>query len=461
LTARGAGFEIALMNSNFGRHSRRRFLFTSTVAASGLMLTWSSSNAAPAANPKPRTISPNEKLNIAAVGAGGQAATDIAGVATENIVALCDIDETRLRERGSKFPKARLFRDYRKMLEEVKEIEAVTVSTPDHHHAPASLLAMNLGKHVYCQKPLAHSIHEARVLRQTARARNVITQMGNQGHSYDSTRRVVEIVQSGALGEIREVHVWTDRAGSYWPQGMDRPKETPPVPANIDWDLWLGPAPQRPYHPAYLHFKWRGWWDFGTGAIGDMACHNADAAFWALKLEAPASVEAESSGVHAESPPVWSIIRYQFPARGKLPPVLLTWYDGGKMPKPDLAPGMQLAKNGTVIVGSEGRLVFRDWNPDKFVMLPEKKFADFKGPEVTLPRAPKGPYQEWITACKGGPMCLSNFDYSGPLTEAMLLGNVALRVGKRIEWDAEGMKAKGCPEADPFIHREYRKGWTV
>jgi predicted dehydrogenase len=435
--------------------TRRRFIHTSAVVGSGLLLPATFARAAA----KPRRVSPNEKLNIAAVGAGGQAATDINGCAAENIVALCDVDQQRLEERGAKFPKARLFRDYRQMLEEMKEIDAVTVSTPDHHHAHAAMLAMKLGKHVYCQKPLTHSIWEARLLRETAAKTRVVTQMGNQGHSYDSTRRIVELVQAGVLGEVREVHVWTDRPT--WPQGIERPKDAVTPPAHLDWDLWIGPAPLRPYHSAYAPFNWRGWWDFGTGAPGDMGCHNSDAAYWALKLDAPISVEAESSGVNSETCPKWSIVRSEFPARGKMPPVTLTWYDGGKKPGRDLADGIELPLNGTIILGSKGKIVFRDWHPNGFRLLPEDKFKDFQGPPQTLQRAPDGPYREWIAACKGGPPCLSNFDYAGRLTEFVLLGNVALRAGRKIEWDAKRLRAKNCPEADQYIRREYRKGWEL
>ncbi|HXJ58727.1 MAG TPA: Gfo/Idh/MocA family oxidoreductase [Verrucomicrobiae bacterium] len=435
--------------------TRRRFLFASTAgAAASFSLPGALARAA-----APRRVSANEKLNIAAIGAGGKGAEDTDGCASENIVALCDVDSKRLAERAAKYPKAKLYRDYRKMLEEMKEIDAVLVSTPDHHHAFAAVMAMKLGKHVYCQKPLTHSIWEARLMRTVASRAKVATQMGNQGHSYDSTRRIVELVRAGVLGEVREVHVWTDRP--IWPQGINRPKDTPPVPDHIDWDLWLGPAPPRPYHPDYVPFKWRGWWDFGTGALGDMACHNADAAFWALDLDAPISVQAESSPVNNETCPKWSVIRYEFPARGTMPPVTLTWYDGGKMPSRDLVDGSELPKNGTILIGSKARIAFRDWHPNEFRLLPQEQFKDFKGPAQTIPRAPDGPYQEWIAACKGGPPCLSNFDYAGRLTETVLLGNVAVRVGRKIEWDAKKLAAKGCPDADQYIRREYRKGWTL
>lgn len=443
------------MTTEHSRVTRRRFLYTSSAIAGGLLLPAHLTQAAP----RPRRVSPNEKLNIAAIGAGGQGGTDTDGCAGENIVALCDVDSKILNARGAKYPKAKLFRDYRVMLESMQDIDAVIVSTPDHHHAFAAVMAMKLGKHVYCQKPIAHSVWEARLMREVAAKTKVTTQMGNQGHSYDSTRRIVELVQGGVLGDIREVHVWTDRP--IWPQGIERSKDSSAPPDNLAWDLWLGPAPERPYHPDYVPFKWRGWWDFGTGAPGDMGCHNCDAAYWALKLDAPLTVEAESSGVNAETAPKWSIVRSTFPARGKMPPVTLTWYDGGKMPSRDLVDGAELPKNGTIIIGSKAKIAFRDWNPNGFRLLPEDQFKDFKGPEPTLQRAPNGPYREWIEACKGGPMCLSNFDYAGRLTEFVLLGNVALRTGKKIEWDAKKLRAKNCPEADQYIRREYRKGWTL
>jgi predicted dehydrogenase len=349
------------------------------------------------------------------------------------------------------------------MLELEKALDAVVVTTPDHTHAAAAIMAMKMGRHVYCEKPLTRAIHEARLMRETAARHGVATQMGNQGHSYDSTRRVVEIVQSGAIGSVREVHVWTDRP--IWPQGIDRPADTPPVPAGVDWDLWLGPAPQRPYHPSYLPFNWRGWWDFGTGALGDMGCHNIDTAYWALKLGLPSAVEAESSGVNSETFPKWSIIKYEFPARGSLPPVRFTWYDGGKLPARELFDGValrnnELPKNGTIMVGDKGKIVLRDWNANNFLLLPQEKFAEFKGPAQSIPRA-ESHYKEWIAACKGGPPAMSNFDYAAALTETALLGNLALRCGRRIEWDAKNMKAIGCAEADALIRPSYRAGWSL
>jgi predicted dehydrogenase len=440
------------------KHSftRRRFLAT-TIAASGFVGACVSVGAAP------RRISPNEKLNIGIIGGGGKGMENINGVSSEYIVAICDVDDNRAADAYKKLPQARRYKDFRKMLELEKTLDAVIVTTPDHTHAAAAVMAMKLGRHVYCEKPLTHAIYEARVMRDTAAQQKVATQMGNQGHSYDSTRRVVEIVQAGALGAVGEVHVWTDRP--IWPQGIDRPTETPEVPATLDWDLWLGPAPKRPYHPSYLPFNWRGWWDFGTGALGDMGCHNMDTAYWALKLGVPSAVEAEASGMNKETFPKWSIIKYEFPARGALPPVKFTWYDGGKMPARELFEGAQLKneelpKNGSIIIGDKGKILLTDWNANKFQLLPQDRFIDFKGPEPTIPRA-ESHYKEWIAACKGGPAAMSNFEYAAALTETALLGNLALRCGKRIEWDAKAMKAKGCPEADALIKPGYRAGWSL
>ena len=432
--------------------SRRRFLGTSAAVAGPLIL--------PSGSLFGRKISPNEKLNIGVIGAGGKGAADSEGVMSENIVALCDVDEGTLRDRKGRFPKAQTFSDYRVMLEKIGDkLDAVTVSTPDHHHFAASMLAMQLGLHVYVQKPLAHTVWQAREMLKLSRAKKVITQMGNQGHSYSSTRKLVEVVRAGIIGEVKEVHVWTDRP--VWPQGMDRPKGSKPVPENLDWDLWLGPAPERPYHDGYHPFKWRGFWDFGTGALGDMGCHNMDAAFWALDLGAPTSVVADVSGVNKDTAPKWSVIRYEFPARGEKPPVSLTWYDGGKQPSPDIIGEKSLPKNGSLIVGSKATIAFQEWNPNGFRVLAKGKEVTYEDPDPIFPRVGDNPYKEWINACKGGSLCLSNFEYSVPLTEMVLLGNVALRAGRKIDWDAENLKAKGHPEADQLIRSNPRKGWTV
>ncbi|MDH7570176.1 MAG: Gfo/Idh/MocA family oxidoreductase, partial [Armatimonadota bacterium] len=357
--------------------NRRDFLRTTTVAGFGVWVTgtqlaWAESK------------SPNEKLNIGIIGCGGQGASDLRNVSSENIVALCDVDWARAANAFKEYPNARKYKDFRKMLEEGKDIDAVTISTPDHIHAPAALMAMKLGKHVYCQKPLTHTIYEARVLREAAAYYKVATQMGNQGHSNSGARRAVEVVRSGAIGAVREVHCWTDRP--IWPQGLERPTETVPVPDTLDWDLWLGPAPVRPYNPCYVPFKWRGWWDFGCGALGDMACHVMDMAFWSLNLENPLSVEAQSSGVNDETAPKWSIITYEFGPRGDLPPCKLIWYDGGKKPPrelfelPEDAP---IESNGTLMIGDKGKLYSPDAYGASFRLWPAKDFEGYQPPPET------------------------------------------------------------------------------
>lgn len=397
--------------------------------------------------------SPNEKLNIGCIGVGGKGWVDMTSVRNENIAAICDVDSERLGKAGSEFPKAAKFADFRKLLQR-KDLDAVTVSTPDHTHAVASMGAMKLGKHVYCQKPLAHSIYEVRQMIETARAQKVATQMGNQGHSEPGSRRMVEWIQAGGLGPVREVHVWSDRP--IWKQGMDRPTGSKPIPATLKWDLWLGPAPERPYHDGYHPFNWRGFWDFGTGALGDMACHNTDIAYWALKLADPIAVEAKSSGINSETAPQWSRIRYEFPERGSLPRVNLTWYDGGQKPPAELAPDVKLGTNGSIYVGDLATLyVPHYWGEGKIVKGEAKP-----RPKPTIPDSP-GHYQEWINACKGGPAALSNFDKAGPLTEMVLLGNIALRTGKRCTWDPKSLSVPGVPEAEQLIRNEYRKGWVL
>lgn len=432
--------------------TRRSFLKTAAATATAAFVAPRFSIA--------RDRSPNSKLNIAIIGAGGRGAGNLSAVSSENIVALCDVDDRRAAAAYDRFPKAKKYRDFRKMLDELHaQIDAVVVSTPDHTHAVAAVAAMKLGKHVYCEKPLTRTIYEARVMREVAKAQGVVTQMGNQGHANTAARRAVEVIRSGVIGDVVEVHAWTDRP--IWPQGIDRPTDEPPVPKTLDWDLWLGPAPYRPYHPAYVPFKWRGWWDFGTGALGDMACHILDVAFWALELVDPISVEAQVSDNHKpETFPKWSIITYEFPQRGSLPACKLIWYDGGKMPSPDLAPGVKLPKNGTILVGTKGTLVTLDAYGGKYKLLPEEKFEGFEPPEMKLPVSP-GHHREWILACKGEGEALSNFDYAARLTETVLIGNLAIWAGKKVEWDAKNMCAKNAPEANVIVRPEFRKGWSL
>ena len=415
----------------------------------------------------------SEKLNIAGIGVGGQGAGDLRGVESENIVALCDVDWRHAANTFKRYPDARRYRDFRVMLEKEKDIDAVVVATPDHVHGVAAMAAIKAGKHVYVEKPLAHSIHEVRTMTEAAREAGVVTQMGNHGHAMESMRLLKEWIDDGAIGAIREVEAWTPHA--VWPQGINRPAETPSVPDTLSWDLWLGPAPERPYHPAYLPAMWRGWWDFGTGALGDMGCHIFDPIYYALELVHPTSVEASYStfiphGLNWDKPfnkesyPRASIVRYRFPARGSRPAVRMTWYDGGLMPaRPDeLEPGRQMGSKygGALFIGDHGKIICGGHGASGVRILPESKMKAYKRPPKSLPRS-IGHHKEWIAACKGGPKPGSNFDYAGPMTEAVLLGNIALRARQRIDWDPQRMKITNSAEANAFLRREYREGWSL
>ncbi|HUV40768.1 MAG TPA: Gfo/Idh/MocA family oxidoreductase [Sedimentisphaerales bacterium] len=405
---------------------------------------------------------PSEKLNIAAIGAGGMGATNIEAVSSENIVALCDVDEERAAQTFNKYPQARKYKDFRKMLEKEKNIDAVIVATPDHTHAAATMMAIKLGKHVYCQKPLTHTVYEARRVTEAARDAKVATQMGNQGHSSEGVRLICEWIRDGAIGPVREVHCWTDRPLGYWPVGIDRPKDTPAVPATLDWDLWVGPALKRAYHPAYAPFKWRGWWDFGCGALGDMGCHVMDGAFSALKLNYPVSIEASSTPVNSDSEPVAAIVHYQFPQRADMPAVKLHWYNGGLMPaRPEeLEPGRKLPESGSIFVGDKGKIMCGCYS-DSPRIIPEEKMKAYPQPAKTIPRIAGTHEQNWIDACKGGEPACSNFDYAGLLTEVVLLGNIAIRTGEKLNWDGPGMKCTNVPKANEYVHAQYRDGWTL
>ncbi len=442
--------------------SRRDFLGSAAAAAAAFTIVPRHVLGGPGNNP------PSEKLNIAGIGVGGRGANVLEGVESQNIVALCDVDWHNAAGTFRRYPEAIKYRDFREMLDkEDKNIDAVTIATPDHVHAVASIAAIKRGKHVYCEKPLTHSVYEARKLAEAAREHKVATQMGNQGQASEETRLMCEYIWDGAIGPVRQVHVWTDRPSNglfnvFWPQGVDRPKETPPVPETLGWDLWLGPAPYRPYHPAYLPFKWRGWWDFGTGALGDMGCHRLDPVFRALKLGHPISVEAASTLVNKETYPVASIVHYNFPARQDMPPVTVTWYDGGlKPPRPDeMNEGEQMGTNGVLFIGDKGKML-------EHRLISESRRQEYGKPPQVLPRSP-GHFEEWIEACKGGKLAGSNFDWAGPLAEVVLLGNVALRVELRemltrtkLLWDGPNMKITNIPEANEFLRREYRDGWNL
>jgi len=456
----------------------------------------------------------NDRFYLAGIGVGGKGAGEVRDLtkAGGTFVALCDVDEARAGKTFKSFSDAKRYKDFRVMLEKEKGIDAVTVSTPDHTHAIASLMAMSLGKHVYCQKPLTHSIYEAHVMARAAEYYKVQTQMGNQAHAGEPIRRAVELVRAGIIGPVRQVHAWTNRP--IWPQGQKALDERrrlagEPKPAGLDWDLWLGPAKMRDYNPCYVPFKWRGWWDFGTGALGDMACHIMDMPYWALDLGSPRSVEAESGGQTAETGPDFSTITYRFAARtsvggGRLgsavgpeagvegPAVKYVWYDGNKDGKQNapydlLEQATEEARNSgadrqvsntragrkkkklqaidapqrwdLILVGDNGMMLFKRSSTD-WIVTPRRRAENFDDVPKTIRRVPNED-TEWIEACKGGPKALSSFDYAGPLTEMVLLGNLAVRLGKKIEWDSGALKVTNTPEADELIRREYRKGWDL
>lgn len=442
------------------RLTRRTFLQGAATAAGGLF-------AAPAIV---RGTNLNEKLNIAIVGCGGRGAANLAGVSSENIVALVDVNDAAVQAAGAKHPQARKLNDFRKLYDHASEFDAVVVSTCEHTHAYATLPALKLKKHVYCEKPLTYNIHEARVIREAAAQAGVATQMGTQIHAEENYRRVVELVQAGAIGPVREAHVWVSRAWGWQPTEeeakrhgdivllRDRPTETQPVPAGLNWDLWLGPAPERPFHGTYVPGpKWYRWWDFGNGTMSDLGSHWIDLPFWALNLKAPLTIEAKGPPVHAELAPASMQVRYEYGSRGELPPLSLTWYQGTEKPERWTAGEIPRWDSGVLFVG-DGGMILSDYS--RHLLLPEKKFEGFVRPEATIPKS-KGHYAEWIHACKTGAPTTCHFEYAGWLTEANHLGNVAFRAGKKLEWNPELMRATNCPEADRFIRREPRRGWSL
>jgi predicted dehydrogenase len=488
------------------RTNRRDFLKGSAAAGIGFWvagrMTWAQEHL---------QQTPNERVNFACIGVGGKGSGDTDHVASQgNLVAICDIDEDRLNKKSDEHPKAKKFTDYRKMLDEMgKEIDAVTISTPDHNHAAATMMAIKMGKHVYTQKPLAHDVWECRQLRLAAKEHKIASQMGNQGTSLSTLREAVELVQAGVIGAVKEAHVWTNRP--IWPQSpkvTKRPDKVDEVPSTIHWDEWIGTAPMRPYagNRTYHDFNWRGWWDFGTGALGDMGCHTANMPFMALKLGHPKSLRGESEPLNPETYPGWAHVAFDFPARGEMPPVTVHWYEGHK----DgilVHPPMELAKkvvewnnaagpatspaaaggngrrgnrggggggqgkdnatglpqSGSILVGEKGILYSPSDYAERWVLLPKDKFADYKAPPQTLPRHEGGNMdvnqkKEWIAAIKGGRPALGNFDYAGMLAEFIVLGNIAIRAGgQTLEWDGPNMKFPNAPSAERWLRREYRK----
>ena len=486
--------------------TRRTFIGNVTTAAAGFTIL-------------PSTVisgfgyrMPSDKLNIAGIGVGGVGATNVNHCATENIIALCDVDWTYAKGTFEKYPEAKLYSDYRKMFDEMGDkIDAVVVATPDHTHAIITAQAIRMSKHVYVQKPLTHSVYESRLLRNLANEYNVATQMGNQGNSGDGIRQTCEWIWDGAIGEIEEVHAWTNRP--IWPQGLERPGETPSLPPTLDWDSFIGPAAWRPYHPAYTPWNWRAWWDFGTGALGDMACHIIDPAFWALKLGSPTNINGSSTQVNTESAPYSEIVHYEFPDRGKignikLPKLKLTWYDGGLLPpRPEELPDGQIMgdqSGGVLFVGKKGKLMTGCYGRDP-ILMPAELDKDYKRPEPTIRRIEDcfggGHEQDWIRACKESPdsriETSSNFNYSGPLNETVVMGNLAIRLQglkRKLLWDSENMRItnindddeikvvttdtfnvieghphfdtqyatiKAKPAAEEYIKHTYREGWEL
>ena len=436
--------------------NRRNFILKSALASSSFFIV-------------PRHVlggkgyqAPSDKLNIACIGVGGKGKVDVREVNSQNIMALCDVDEKRAANTFNQYPNAKKYKDFRRMLEEnEKDIDAVTISTPDHTHAVMAMMAINMGKHVFLQKPLTRTIDETRQITEAARKMKVATQMGNQGHANEGPRILNEMIWAGMIGKVDRAHVWTNRP--IWPQGIkERPNEKPSVPGTLDWDLWLGPAPFRDYHPAYVPFKWRGWWDFGCGALGDMGCHLVDFPYWALNLGHPEAVDASSTPVYKETAPVGSTVHYYFPEKEDQPAVHLTWYDGGILPPHPKGLEKYTIDDhigGVMFEGEDGIIVYR-YVEDRPVLIKDGKEVDYQLPEQQMERSP-GHYEEWINACKGGKPAMANFEYSGPLTEIVLLGNLAIRSGKRLEWDADNLQVTNVSGANQYIREDYRMGWKL
>ncbi len=416
-----------------------------------------------------RAQNANNRLNIAIIGSGGRGGGNLVSVNSENIVALCDVSEPALNAAGAKFPKARKERDFRRLFDRPRDFDAVVVSTCEHTHAFATMLALRHNKHVYCEKPLTHGVWEARRIREVAAQTKVATQMGIQIHATENYRRVVEVVRSGAVGPIREAHVWVSRAwGWQSPEDakrhrdiistQDRPKQALPVPAGLDWELWLGPAPHRPFHSVYVPGpRWYRWWDFGSGTMSDLGSHWVDLPFWALDLRAPLTIEGSGPPPHREIAPASMSATYEYGPRGQQPPVRLTWHQGENKPQIWRDRGIPQWPDGCLFIGAKGMILA---NYDRHVLLPENDFRDFRRPEATIPRVP-GHHGEWINACKNGGRCSADFEYSGWLTEANHLGSIAYRLGKKLEWDATNLRCTNAPEANALIRREYRKGWEL
>lgn len=413
--------------------------------------------------------SPNSKLNMAVIGAGGMGIHSVRSSAAENLVALCDVDQVRAARAFNDHPDARPFEDFRVMFDKLgNEIDAVCISTPDHTHFPAAMAAMELGKHVFVQKPLAHNIWQVRTLRKAMHYYNVKTQMGNQGHFLEGMNRIKEWVDAGVIGEVRRVDTWTNRPVQPWffKQPVEPPTEQP-IPETLNWDLWLGPAKKRPFNEVYVPTSWRGWWDFGCASLGDIGCHTFDAPFWTLDLGLPTRVEVECGEVTNPDYMPWGAkTTYHFPARGKKPPVVLTWYESGfDVPKPEGWEGeFDPKEGGMVMYGDKGTLFHYGMRPESPQLLPQSHMAEMKSQLREIPRLPStkgGPREQWMRVIKGEEKeCGSSFDYAAPLTEMVLLGAIAQRTGKTIEYDPENMKITNVPGLDPLIKEPVRDGWS-
>jgi predicted dehydrogenase len=423
--------------------TRRDFLKRSATLGVGF---WIGSRSLRAADP------PSEKLNVAVIGLGGQGAANLGAVGSQNIVALCDVDDLRAGKAYERFPQAKKYYDFRKLFDEVgNKLDAVVISTPDHTHFHPAHAALQLGKHVYLEKPMAHSVWEVRTLTRLAAEKKLATQLGCQRHAMDNMRRVAELLQSNVIGQVRECHAWI--GGS---RGMPAiPTDTPPVPGTLKWDLWLGPAPERPYHSAYAPYKWRFWWDFGTGETGNWGCHILDIPFWGLGLKYPTRVEGSGPPAHPQTTPTSMATKFEFPAEGKRGPLTLHWYHG----TPPILQKLGLKAGGAnnLFLGAEGMMLA---GFGSYQLLPEEKFKGFKGPDPFLPKSP-GFHREWFDACKAGKPASCHFGYSGPLTETVLLGNVAYRAGGSFDWDHANFKAAGSPKAEQYLRSHFRKGWEV
>ncbi|MBI5863355.1 MAG: Gfo/Idh/MocA family oxidoreductase [Planctomycetes bacterium] len=446
-----------------GKRITRRKALKSAAGAAAFMIVQPHVLGGPGRKP------PSEKLNIAGIGIGGMGRANLRELEDENIVALCDVDQLYGGAVFGSYPQAKTYTDYRVMLEKQKDIEAVLIATPDHTHAVITLAAMRAGKHVYCQKPLTHTVHEAREVARVAKETGVITQMGIQGHSTEAVRLIREWIADGAIGDVTEVDAWC--VDSYYPWGHEvwspaspqRPTETPAVPSTLDWDLWIGPAPMRPFHSVYLPMKWRAWLDFGSGWMGDRGAHTLDPVAWALDLGAPTTIEATQIGQTEEVHCIACVVTYRFPARGKQPPVKVTWYDGLCAPRPpELEMGRKMGDSmgGAVFRGTKGVLMCGTYGGSPR-LLPESRMREYKRPAPTLPRIPVSHEQNWAQSCKSRQPASAPFDYSGPLTEICQLGNIAKRVPGTLEWDAANMKITNSPEADALVRPPYREGWKL